>query len=57
MIVLTVLTLVRVSTVMKVTTEKSVWTEMTSYRTTDPFEADFGEFWDTLFLAKVCLEH
>ena len=27
-----------------------------SYRTTDPFEADFGEFWDTLYLAKVCLE-
>ena len=27
------------------------------YRTTDPFKADFGEFWDTLFLAKVCLEH
>ena len=26
-------------------------------RTTDPFEANFSESWDTLFLAKVCLEH
>ena len=32
-------------------------TEDIPYRTTDPFEADFGEFWDTLYLAKVCLEH
>ena len=27
-----------------------------TYRTTDPFEANFGEFRDTLFLANVCLE-
>ena len=28
-----------------------------SYRTVEAFKADFGEFWDTLYLTKVCLEH
>ena len=30
---------------------------MAAYRTTDPFKANFSEFRDTLYLAKVCLEH
>ena len=37
--------------------EVDTWQEEEAYRTTDPFEADFGEFLDTLYLAKVCLEH
>ena len=47
--------LIMPNTLNSVALEKTV-IDSSAYRTTDPFEANFGEFWDTLYLAKVCLQ-